>query len=103
MLCPVIFNILMYCRVNHLKFDASKKDEIMELLESKRATMMALPGIQSICTIMTGEGEITSIAVYDTQENFMAATPEVGRIMGGFASYFTAPPVSKEGPALFFM
>lgn len=103
MLCPVIFKRLMYCRVNHLKFDASKKDEIMELLESKRATMMALPGIQSICTIMTGEGEITSIAVYDTQENFMAATPEVGRIMGGFASYFTAPPVSKEGPALFFM
>ena len=103
MLCPVIFKRLMYCRVNHLKFDASKKDEIMELLESKRATMMALPGIQSICTIMTGEGEITSIAVYDTQENFIAATPEVGRIMGGFASYFTAPPVSKEGPALFFM
>ena len=103
MLCPVPSLPLMYCRVNHIQFDASKKEEMIELLESKRATMMALPGIQSICTIMTGEGEITSIAVYDTQENFIAATPEVGRIMGGFASYFTAPPVSKEGPALFFM
>lgn len=103
MLCPVLRQTSMYCRVNHIQFDASKKEEMIELLESKRATMMALPGIQSICTIMTGEGEITSIAVYDTQENFIAATPEVGRIMGGFASYFTAPPVSKEGPALFFM
>lgn len=103
MLCPVLNQQNMYCRVNHIQFDASKKEEMIELLESKRATMMALPGIQSICTIMTGEGEITSIAVYDTQENFIAATPEVGRIMGGFASYFTAPPVSKEGPALFFM
>ena len=49
----------MYCRVNHIQFDASKKDEIIALLESKRETMMALPGIQSICTIVTGEGEIT--------------------------------------------
>ena len=59
----------MYCRVNHLQFDASKKEEITALLESKRETMMALPGIQSICTIITGEGEITSFAVYDTHEN----------------------------------
>ena len=93
----------MYCRVNHIKFDASKEHEIVELLASKRETMMALPGIQSICTIVTGEGEITSFAVYDTKENFDAASPEVGKIMGGFAAYFTAPPVSKEGPAIFYM
>ncbi len=91
----------MYCRVNHIQFEASKGDEIMELLESKRATMEALPGIQSICTIVTGEGEITSFAVYDTKDNFDAAAAEVGKIMGGFAAYFTAPPVSKEGPAIF--
>ena len=92
---------VMYCRVNHLQFDASKKEEITALLESKRETMMALPGIQSICTIITGEGEITSFAVYDTHENFTAAASQVGSIMGDFASYFTAPPVSKEGPAIF--
>ena len=93
----------MYCRVNHIQFDASKEHEIVELLESKRETMMSLPGIQSICTIVTGEGEITSFAVYDTKENFDAATPEVGKIMGGFAAYFTAPPVGKEGPTIFYM
>ena len=93
----------MYCRVNHIQFDASKEHEIVELLESKRETMMALPGIQSICTIVTGEGEITSFAVYDTKENFDAATPEVGKIMGGFAAYFTAPPVGKEGPTIFYV
>ena len=52
-------------------------------------------------TIITGEGEITSFAVYDTHENFTAAAQQVGSIMGDFASYFTAPPVSKEGPAIF--
>ena len=93
----------MYCRVNHIQFDAAKEQEIKEMLESKRGAMMALPGIQSLCTIVTGEGEITSFAVYDTKENFDAATPEVGKIMGGFAAYFTAPPVGKEGPTIFYV
>jgi len=93
----------MYCRVTHIQFDASKEDEIAELMERKRETMMALPGIQSICTIVTGEGEITSFAVYDTKENFDAASPEVGKILADFASFATAPPVGKEGPALFYM
>ena len=93
----------MYCRVNHIQFDASKEQEIKEMLESKREAMMSLPGIQSLCTIVTGEGEITSFAVYDTKENFDAATPEVGKIMGGFAAYFTAPPVGKEGPTIFYV
>ena len=93
----------MYCRVTHIQFDASKEDEIAELMERKRETMMALPGIQSICTIVTGEGEITSFAVYDTKENFDAASPAVGKILGAFAAFATAPPVGKEGPALFYM
>ena len=93
----------MYCRVTHVQFDASKEHEIVEVMESKRETMMALPGIQSVCTIVTGEGEITSFAVYDTKENFDAASTEVMKIMGGLAAYFTAPPVGKEGPTLFYM
>ena len=93
----------MYCRVNHIQFDASKEQEIKDMLESKRDAMMALPGIQSLCTIVTGEGEITSFAVYDTKENFDAATPEVGKILAEFAVFATAPPVGKEGPAIFYM
>tara|TARA_B110000444_G_scaffold92233_1_gene87178 strand:- start:577 stop:789 length:213 start_codon:yes stop_codon:yes gene_type:complete len=65
--------------------------------------MMGFPGVQSICTIVTGEGEITSFAVYDTKENFDAATPEVGKILSEFAAFATAPPVSKEGPTLYYM
>ena len=85
----------MYCRVTHIQFDATKENEIAELLESKRETMMGLPGVQSVCTIVTGEGEITSFAVYDTKENFDAATPEVGKILSEFAACATAPPVGK--------
>ena len=91
----------MYCRVNQIKYDASRKDEVIELLESQRETMMGLTGIQSVYTIETAPGELTSIAVYDTKENFDAATPEVGKIMGGFAAFFTAPPVGNEGPTIF--
>ena len=72
----------MYCRVTEIKFDYTKKDEIISMLEGFRESMMALPGIQSVCTIETGEGEITSFAVYDTQENFNAASADVGKIMG---------------------
>ena len=91
----------MYCRVNHIKYDASRKDEVIELLENQRETMMELTGIQSVYTIEIAPGELTSIAVYDTKENFDAATPEVGKIMSGFATFFTAPPVGHEGPTIF--
>ena len=91
----------MYCRVTEIAFDHTKKTEIISMLESSRESMMALPGIQSVCTIETGEGQIISFAVYDTQENFNAAAAEVGRIMGDFAAYFTAPPVGREGPTMF--
>ena len=52
----------MYCRITEIKFDYTKKDEIISMLEGFRESMMALPGIQSVCTIETGEGEITSFA-----------------------------------------
>ena len=86
-----------------VKPDSKKEQEIKEMLDSKREAMMALPGIQSLCTIVTGEGEITSFAVYDTKENFDAATPEVGKILSEFAAFATAPPVGKEGHTLFYM
>lgn len=92
----------MYCRITEIQFDHTKKDEIIDMLEGFRASMMALPGVQSAYMIETGEGRITSFAVYDTQENFNTASAEVGKIMGGFAAYFTAPPVGKEGPAMFY-
>ena len=59
----------MYCRVNQIKYDASRKDEVIALLESQRETMMGLTGIQAVYTIEVAEGELTSIAVYDTKEN----------------------------------
>jgi hypothetical protein len=93
----------MYCRVTEIRFDHTKKDEIITVLEGFRESVMALPGIQSVCTIETGEGEITSFAVYDTQENFNTASAEVMKIMGGFAAYFTAPPVGKEGATMFYL
>lgn len=91
----------MYCRITEIQFDHTKKDEIIDMLEGFRASMMALPGVQSAYMIETGEGRITSFAVYDTQDNFNTASAEVGKIMGGFAAYFTAPPVGKEGPTVF--
>jgi hypothetical protein len=68
----------MYCRVNQIKYDASRKDEVIELLESQREAMMRLTGIQSVYTIEIAPGELTSIA-----------------------AFFTAPPVGNEGPTIF--
>ena len=64
--------------------------------------MLALRGIQQVYTNNTGEGEITSFAVYDTKESFDAASPEISKNMGGFAAYSTAPLVGKEGLTLFY-
>ena len=45
----------MYCRINQIKYDASKKDEVIELLESQRGTMMGLTGIQALSLIHISE------------------------------------------------
>ena len=94
---------IMYYRINTISFDASRKDEFMAYADSMRSEMKTIVGVQSISIIETGEGEATGVATYDSKASAEEALPQIQKIMGGMAQFFTAPPDLKLGPVMWSM
>ena len=93
----------MHYRITSMKFNPDNRAEFLAYADSVREEMSAIAGVQFIETVELGEGEATVLAKYDTKANADAAVPTVQRIMGGMASYFTAPPVQKDGGVMWKM
>ena len=93
----------MYYRVSIAQINPEQKDAFVARADELRDAMQALPGLQSVTFIQTGEGEAVGLAVYDSEESFMKAAPLVVEIMGGFAEFFTAPPEQRSGPVIWSM
>ncbi|MDC3302553.1 antibiotic biosynthesis monooxygenase [Candidatus Poseidoniaceae archaeon] len=93
----------MYYRVSIAQINPEQKDAFVARADELRDAMQALPGLQSVTFIQTGEGEAVGLAVYDSEESFMKAAPLVVEIMGGFAEFFTAPPEQSSGPIIWSM
>ena len=93
----------MHYRITKMSFDPSKRDALMAYADSVRDDMKAIPGIQSVTIVEVAEGEIMGVAAYDSQANAEAAAPTVMKIMGGMASFFTAPPDQKDGGVMWSM
>ena len=93
----------MYYRINTISFDASRKDEFMAYADTMRSEMKTIAGVQSIHLIETGEGEATGVAIYDSETSAEEALPQIQKIMGGMAQFFTAPPELKLGPIMWSM
>ena len=94
---------IMYYRINTISFDASRKDEFMAYADSMRSEMKTITGVQSICIIETSEGQATGVAIYDSKASAEDALPQIQKIMGGMAQFFTAPPELKLGPIMWSM
>jgi len=94
---------IMYYRINTISFDASRKGEFMAYADSMRSEMKTITGVQSICIVETGEGEATGVATYDSKASAEDALPQIQKIMGGMAQFFTAPPDLKLGPVMWSM
>ena len=94
---------IMYYRINTISFDASRKDEFMAYADTMRSEMKTIAGVQSIRLIETGEGEATGVAIYDSEASAEEALPQIQKIMGGMAPFFTAPPELKLGPIMWLM
>ena len=93
----------MYYRVSIAQINPEQKDAFVARADELRDAMQALPGLQSVTFIQTGQGEAVGLAVYDSEESFMKAAPLVVEIMGGFAEFFTAPPEQSSGPIIWSM
>ena len=90
----------MYYRINIISFDATRKDEFIAYADSMRSEMKKIVGVKSICIIETGEGEATGVATYDSKASAEDALPQIQKIMGGMAQFFTAPPELRLGPIM---
>ena len=75
----------------------------MAYADSMRSEMKTIPGVQSICIIETSEGQATGVAIYDSKASAEEALPQIQKIMGGMAQFFTAPPELKLCPVLLSM
>ena len=93
----------MYYRINTISFDASRKDEFIAYADTMRSEMKTIAGVQSIRLIETGEGEATGVAIYDSEASAEEALPQIQKIMGGMAPFFTAPPELKRVPIMWSM
>ena len=94
---------IMYYRINTIFFDASRKDEFIAYFDSMGDQIKEIAGLQSINIIETSEGEATGVATYDDQASAEAALPQIQKIMGGMAQFFTAPPELKIGLVMWSM
>ena len=90
----------MYYRINIISFDASRKDEFIAHFNSVGDQIKAIPGLQSLNVVETGEGEAVGVAAYDSQASAEDAFPTVKEIMGGMAQFFAGPPELKLGPVM---
>jgi len=91
---------IMYYRINIISFDASRKDEFIAHFNSVGDQIKAIPGLQSLNVVETGEGEAVGMATYDNQASAEDALPTVKEIMGGMAQFFAGPPELKLGPVM---
>ena len=93
----------MSFRVTDINFDPSRREELLAYCDGQRENIKAVNGIETVDVIEVGEGQAVIIARYDSEESAVAATETVQEILGGMASYMTAPPNRKGGPIMWSM
>ncbi len=57
----------MYYRVTTYSFDASRRDELLELADTLRNDMKAIADLEMVHSCETGEGEAMLVARYDSE------------------------------------
>ena len=85
----------MYYRVSIAQINPEQKDAFVARADELRDAMQALPGLQSVTFIQTGEGEAVGLAVYDSEESFMKAAPLVVENNGRLCRVLYCPSRAK--------
>jgi len=90
----------MFYRINHISFDASRKDEFLSKADAMRDQIAAVPGLNMVNTIEIGEGKGIIIGRYETAEAANNAQESVQQMMGALGEFFTAPPEVQSGSVI---
>ena len=88
----------MSYRITEISYEPSKKDELFAYVDTQRAQIKAVNGLQLVHVIDIDEGQSVIIARYDSEESAVAATEKVQEILTGMGQLMTAPPNRRGGP-----
>ena len=87
-----------FFKITETRYDPEKKDDINAFMESKRAEIEAISGLEAVRVIDTDEGKSTLFARYKDEASASAAESTVQSLLGDLAPLMTAPPNRKGGP-----
>ena len=89
---------MTFFKITETFYDPIKNDEILDFMESKRAEIEAISGLEAVRVIDTDEGKSTLFARYKDEASASAAESTVQSLLGDLAPLMTAPPNRKGGP-----
>lgn len=87
----------MYARITTFDANLDKFDETVERLRKILPEIMAIPGLKHYYhTGRSEDGKCAVIAIYESKEAAIAATPKAQELFGRFADVLASPPVPQE-------
>ena len=90
----------MFYRFNHIHFDPARRDQFLAKADTLRDQLATIPGLNQVNTVEIGEGQGIIFGVYESAEHAEKALDSVQTMMTSLGEYFTAPPKSHSGPAI---
>ena len=92
----------MHASVIEGKFIAEKRDEAVAVMEELVDELSSkVEGLRAIIVLDRGDDVGTTVALYETKENFEAAAPVAREILGKLAPYFAEMPERSGCEVLF--
>ena len=88
---------MTFFKITETFYDPIKNDEILDFMESKRAEIEAISGLEKVRIIETDEGKSTTVGIYKDEASASEAESTVQSLLGDLAPFLVAPPNRKGG------
>ena len=86
----------MHGRVNQIRVDANRLDEVIARMPQIKRQVAALDGQVMTYAFWNEDGTGLTVAVYESAEAAEAAAPKIRDIWGGLADLLVEPPVVRD-------
>jgi hypothetical protein len=90
----------MYYRITTFSYDPEREGDVIDWLDSARAEMQSLPGLQYGRTVRVATGTSMMIGAYDKQESADEAKNRVNGLRNELETVLNDPIEVQEGPVI---
>ena len=91
----------MYHRMIRLHFEDHEVDHLTSFLESKKAEMSSIEGLESADLVTTGSGEAMIIATWDSTSDYEKTSGQLNAILEEMRPRLTSTPHGHEGEVVY--